>query len=151
MVAVDPHHRGDIEENFSVARERGSSVDVLAAEIVDPARTDFIDPEASVDFVGSVDAVRLYRSPAGPAYSHARRTQASRADSFSGDITVTDAATGELLAEIRGMRLQYLEASPPNAASSASVARACASASVSPSVSASGTSGKRTCQAASSL
>lgn len=65
--------------------------------------------ERDAFLLGSVDAVRLYGAPAGPKFSHARRTSIARTDSFAGDITVTDAVTGALLAEIRGMRLQYLE------------------------------------------
>lgn len=64
--------------------------------------------------LGGIDEVRYYRRPGTEVWSHARLVPTDRADSFAADLAIRD-DDGDLLAEMRGLRLQYLAGHAPTA------------------------------------
>lgn len=68
--------------------------------------------EEGVFVLGGIDEVRFFDRPATSMYSHARLLPATRADSFSADIDIRG-DDGRLLAQMRGLRLQYLAGHAP--------------------------------------
>ncbi|MCX4561594.1 SDR family NAD(P)-dependent oxidoreductase [Streptomyces phaeochromogenes] len=68
--------------------------------------------EEGVFVLGGIDEVRFFDRPATSMYSHARLLPATRADSFSADIDIRGDG-GRLLAQMRGLRLQYLAGHAP--------------------------------------
>ncbi|WP_327365122.1 polyketide synthase [Streptomyces sp. NBC_01217] len=69
------------------------------------------DPEGVFVF-GGIDEFRTYHRPGHEVFSHVRLVPTTRGDSFAADIRMAD-ASGRLLAEIRGARLQYLAGHAP--------------------------------------
>ncbi|WP_329557601.1 SDR family NAD(P)-dependent oxidoreductase [Streptomyces sp. NBC_00696] len=68
--------------------------------------------EEGVFVLGGIDEVRFFDRPATSMYSHARLLPATREDSFSADIDIRG-DDGRLLAQMRGLRLQYLAGHAP--------------------------------------
>jgi acyl transferase domain-containing protein/NAD(P)-dependent dehydrogenase (short-subunit alcohol dehydrogenase family)/acyl carrier protein len=71
------------------------------------ARPDVASGQDHVFVLGSIDEMRLYRRPSDQLYSHARLVPTNRGDSFAGDIRILDPGARPV-AELRGLRLQYL-------------------------------------------
>ncbi|WP_306215900.1 polyketide synthase, partial [Actinoplanes sp. RD1] len=76
------------------------------------ARADIAPGADHVFVLGGIDEVRIYAAPGPMMLSHARLTPSIRADSFAGDITITD-PSGTVIAELLGLRLQYLAGVAP--------------------------------------
>ncbi|MGH3719142.1 MAG: KR domain-containing protein [Pseudonocardiaceae bacterium] len=76
------------------------------------ARPDVASDQDHVFVLGSIDEVRLYRRPTDQLYSHARLVPIERDDSFAGDIRILDPSERPV-AELRGIRLQYLAGQAP--------------------------------------
>ncbi|MFE7076293.1 SDR family NAD(P)-dependent oxidoreductase [Streptomyces sp. NPDC057620] len=68
--------------------------------------------EEGVFVLGGIDEVRFFGRPTASMHSHARLLPAPREDSFSADIDIRD-DDGRLLAQMRGLRLQYLAGHAP--------------------------------------
>ncbi|WP_326718859.1 SDR family NAD(P)-dependent oxidoreductase [Streptomyces sp. NBC_00243] len=68
--------------------------------------------EEGVFVLGGIDEVRFLGRPTHSMYSHARLLSATREDSFSADIDIRS-EDGRLLAQMRGLRLQYLAGHAP--------------------------------------
>ncbi|MGE6733134.1 type I polyketide synthase [Streptomyces sp. NPDC059900] len=68
--------------------------------------------EEGVFVLGGIDEVRFFGRPSTSMHSHARLLPAPREDSFSADIDIRD-DDGRLLAQMRGLRLQYLAGHAP--------------------------------------
>ncbi|MFF1676167.1 SDR family NAD(P)-dependent oxidoreductase [Streptomyces sp. NPDC058256] len=68
--------------------------------------------EEGVFVLGGIDEVRFFEKPATSMYSHARLLPTTREDSFSADIDIRG-DDGRLLAQMRGLRLQYLAGHAP--------------------------------------
>ncbi|MFE9611845.1 SDR family NAD(P)-dependent oxidoreductase [Streptomyces sp. NPDC006012] len=84
-----------------------ASCHVMAA-----ARPRTVAGEEGVFVFGGIDEYRSYHRPGTEVFSHARLVPAERTDSFAADIHIRD-ASGRLLAEMRGARLQYLAGQAP--------------------------------------
>ncbi|MGA5452718.1 type I polyketide synthase [Streptomyces umbrinus] len=68
--------------------------------------------EEGVFVLGGIDEVRFFDRPTPSMYSHARLLPATREDSFSADLDIRG-DDGRLLAQMRGLRLQYLAGHAP--------------------------------------
>ncbi|WP_033346040.1 type I polyketide synthase [Catenuloplanes japonicus] len=77
------------------------------------ARPDVAPGAEHVFVLGGIDEVRIYASPGGKVFSHATLIPCERTDSFAGDITIMD-ESGTVIAEMRGLRLQYLAGTAPD-------------------------------------
>ncbi|MEU2900748.1 SDR family NAD(P)-dependent oxidoreductase [Streptomyces sp. NPDC001273] len=69
--------------------------------------------EEGVFVLGGIDEVRFYQKPSASMFSHARLLPSSREDSFVADIDIR-ADDGPLIAQMRGLRLQYLAGHAPD-------------------------------------
>ncbi|MGH3867804.1 MAG: type I polyketide synthase [Pseudonocardiaceae bacterium] len=76
------------------------------------ARPEVSAGQDHVFVLGSIDEVRLYRRPADQLYSHAQLVPIDRDDSFAGDIRIVN-TDAQPVAELRGIRLQYLLGQAP--------------------------------------
>ncbi|MGW3647540.1 SDR family NAD(P)-dependent oxidoreductase [Streptomyces sp. NPDC000878] len=76
------------------------------------ARPLTVPGEEGVFVLGGIDEVRFFEKPTTSMYSHARLLPATREDSFSADIDIRG-DDGRLLAQMRGLRLQYLAGHAP--------------------------------------
>ncbi|WP_406500170.1 type I polyketide synthase [Streptomyces sp. NBC_00846] len=76
------------------------------------ARPLTVPGEEGVFVLGGIDEVRFFDRPAASMYSHARLLPATREDSFTADIDIR-ADDGQLIAQMRGLRLQYLAGHAP--------------------------------------
>lgn len=83
-----------------------------AAHMLVAARPDVVEGEDGAFVLGGIDRVLLHRGPGTDLWSHAVLRPEARADSFTGDIRVFD-TTGALVAELLGLRLQYLLGTAP--------------------------------------
>ncbi|WP_263167450.1 type I polyketide synthase [Streptomyces sp. SCSIO ZS0520] len=68
--------------------------------------------EEGVFVLGGIDEVRFYEQPPASLYSHATLLPSPREDSFVADIDIR-ADDGRLVAQMRGLRLQYLAGHAP--------------------------------------
>ncbi|WP_181785274.1 type I polyketide synthase [Streptomyces phytophilus] len=68
--------------------------------------------EEGVFVLGGIDEVRFHRQPSASLFSHARLLPSDREDSFAADIDIRD-DDGRLVAQMRGLRLQYLAGHAP--------------------------------------
>ncbi|CAM5594675.1 type I polyketide synthase [Streptomyces hirsutus] len=68
--------------------------------------------EEGVFVLGGIDEVRFYQQPPTSLFSHARLLPSPREDSFVADIDIR-ADDGRLIAQMRGLRLQYLAGHAP--------------------------------------
>ncbi|MFW6718569.1 SDR family NAD(P)-dependent oxidoreductase [Streptomyces sp. MAR4 CNY-716] len=68
--------------------------------------------EEGVFVLGGIDEVRFHQQPSASLFSHARLRPSARADSFTADIDIR-ADDGSLVAQMRGLRLQYLAGHAP--------------------------------------
>ncbi|MDQ0601967.1 acyl transferase domain-containing protein/NAD(P)-dependent dehydrogenase (short-subunit alcohol dehydrogenase family)/acyl carrier protein [Streptomyces canus] len=68
--------------------------------------------EEGVFVLGGIDEVRFYQQPPAALFSHARLLPSPREDSFAADIDIRD-QDGRLIAQMRGLRLQYLAGHAP--------------------------------------
>jgi phthiocerol/phenolphthiocerol synthesis type-I polyketide synthase C len=62
--------------------------------------------------LGGIGEFRLYGRPGPEVWAHSRLLHAARADSFTGDVEIRS-PDGRLIAEFRGLRLQYLLGTVP--------------------------------------
>ncbi|MFI0942731.1 type I polyketide synthase [Streptomyces sp. NPDC021020] len=72
------------------------------------------DPD-NVFVLGGIDETRFYDRPGTELYCHAVLVPSDRDDSFTADLVIRD-PHGGLLAEMRGLRLQYLAGTAPREA-----------------------------------
>ncbi|WP_415942021.1 type I polyketide synthase [Streptomyces sp. 067-1] len=68
--------------------------------------------DEGVFVLGGIDEVRFYQRPSAQLFSHARLLPSPREDSFVADIDIR-ADDGALIAQMRGLRLQYLAGHAP--------------------------------------
>nr|WP_127891569.1 type I polyketide synthase [Streptomyces sp. S10(2018)] len=68
--------------------------------------------DEGVFVLGGIDEVRFYQRPPASLFSHARLLPSAREDSFTADIDIR-ADDGRLIAQMRGLRLQYLAGHAP--------------------------------------
>ncbi|MBK3562672.1 type I polyketide synthase [Streptomyces sp. MBT62] len=68
--------------------------------------------EEGVFVLGGIDEVRFYEQPTTSLWSHARLLPATREDSFTADLDIRG-DDGQLIAQMRGLRLQYLASHAP--------------------------------------
>ncbi|MFI6551365.1 SDR family NAD(P)-dependent oxidoreductase [Streptomyces prunicolor] len=68
--------------------------------------------EEGVFVLGGIDEVRFYEQPTTSLWSHARLLPATREDSFTADLDIRG-DDGQLIAQMRGLRLQYLAGHAP--------------------------------------
>ncbi|AUH43396.1 type I polyketide synthase [Streptomyces sp. CMB-StM0423] len=68
--------------------------------------------EEGVFVLGGIDEVRFHQQPSASLFSHARLRDSAREDSFTADIDIR-ADDGRLVAQMRGLRLQYLAGHAP--------------------------------------
>jgi acyl transferase domain-containing protein/NAD(P)-dependent dehydrogenase (short-subunit alcohol dehydrogenase family)/acyl carrier protein len=68
--------------------------------------------DEGVFVLGGIDEVRFHQQPPASLFSHARLLPSPREDSFVADIDIR-ADDGRLIAEMRGLRLQYLAGHAP--------------------------------------
>ncbi|WP_329182758.1 type I polyketide synthase [Actinacidiphila glaucinigra] len=80
------------------------------------ARPLTVPGEEGVFVLGGIDEVVFHQQPPASLFSHARLLPAPREDSFSADIDIR-ADDGRLIAQMRGLRLQYLAGHAPAALS----------------------------------
>uniref|UniRef100_UPI0028D42155 type I polyketide synthase n=1 Tax=Streptomyces kroppenstedtii TaxID=3051181 RepID=UPI0028D42155 len=76
------------------------------------ARPLTVPGEEGVFVLGGIDEVRFYQQPPASLFSHARLLPSAREDSFVADIDIR-ADDGRLIAQMRGLRLQYLAGHAP--------------------------------------
>ncbi|WP_230193476.1 type I polyketide synthase [Streptomyces coriariae] len=76
------------------------------------ARPLTVPGEEGVFVLGGIDEVRFYQQPSASLFSHARLLPSPREDSFVADIDIR-AEDGHLIAQMRGLRLQYLAGHAP--------------------------------------
>ncbi|MFI8093264.1 SDR family NAD(P)-dependent oxidoreductase [Streptomyces sp. NPDC086080] len=76
------------------------------------ARPLTVPGEEGVFVLGGIDEIRFYQQPPASLFSHARLLPSPREDSFVADIDIR-ADDGRLIAEMRGLRLQYLAGHAP--------------------------------------
>ncbi|WP_431948507.1 type I polyketide synthase [Actinacidiphila sp. bgisy167] len=76
------------------------------------ARPLTVPGEEGVFVLGGIDEVVFHQQPPASLWSHARLLPAAREDSFSADIGIR-ADDGRLIAQMRGLRLQYLAGHAP--------------------------------------
>ncbi|MFF8481889.1 SDR family NAD(P)-dependent oxidoreductase [Streptomyces antibioticus] len=76
------------------------------------ARPLTVPGEEGVFVLGGIDEVRFYQQPPAALFSHARLLPSPREDSFVADIDIR-AEDGRLIAQMRGLRLQYLAGHEP--------------------------------------
>ncbi|MGA5461004.1 type I polyketide synthase [Streptomyces cellulosae] len=76
------------------------------------ARPSTVPGEEGVFVLGGIDEVRFYQKPPASLFSHARLLPSPREDSFVADIDIR-ADDGRLVAQMRGLRLQYLAGHAP--------------------------------------
>ncbi|MET9565792.1 type I polyketide synthase [Streptomyces tauricus] len=76
------------------------------------ARPLTVPGEEGVFVLGGIDEVRFYQQPPASLFSHARLLPSAREDSFVADIDIR-ADDGRLIAQMRGLRLQYLAGEAP--------------------------------------
>ncbi|MDG5808823.1 type I polyketide synthase [Streptomyces ossamyceticus] len=76
------------------------------------ARPLTVPGEEGVFVLGGIDEVRFYQQPPASLFSHARLLPSPREDSFVADIDIR-AEDGRLIAQMRGLRLQYLAGHAP--------------------------------------
>ncbi|WGD39101.1 type I polyketide synthase [Streptomyces cathayae] len=76
------------------------------------ARPLTVPGEDGVFVLGGIDEVRFYQRASVSMFSHARLLSSPREDSFVADIDIRD-DDGHLVAQIRGLRLQYLAGRSP--------------------------------------
>ncbi|GHH92970.1 type I polyketide synthase [Streptomyces capillispiralis] len=77
------------------------------------ARPLTVPGEEGVFVLGGIDEVRFHERPSASLYSHARLLPSPREDSFVADIDIRD-TDGRLIAQMRGLRLQYLAGHAPD-------------------------------------
>ncbi|MEV6974449.1 type I polyketide synthase [Kitasatospora sp. NPDC093806] len=82
------------------------------AHAVAAARPATVPGQDNVFVLGGIEEIHLYRSPGTRLWSHARLVPVERADSFAAELTIRD-DDGEVIAEVLGIRLQYLAGSAP--------------------------------------
>lgn len=68
--------------------------------------------DEGVFVLGGIDEVRFYQQPPASLFSHAKLLPSPREDSFTADIDIR-ADDGRLIAQMRGLRLQYLAGHAP--------------------------------------
>lgn len=68
--------------------------------------------DEGVFVLGGIDEVRFYQQPPASLFSHAKLLPSPREDSFAADIDIR-ADDGRLIAQMRGLRLQYLAGHAP--------------------------------------
>ncbi|MFI8489512.1 type I polyketide synthase [Streptomyces rubrogriseus] len=68
--------------------------------------------DEGVFVLGGIDEVRFYQQPSASLFSHARLLPSPREDSFTADTDIR-ADDGRLIAQMRGLRLQYLAGHAP--------------------------------------
>ncbi|MEU3855343.1 type I polyketide synthase [Streptomyces sp. NPDC029554] len=76
------------------------------------ARPLTVPGEEGVFVLGGIEEVRFYQRPPATLFSHARLLPSPREDSFVADIDIRD-EDGHLIAQMRGLRLQYLAGHAP--------------------------------------
>ncbi|MFD3625187.1 type I polyketide synthase, partial [Streptomyces sp. NPDC058698] len=76
------------------------------------ARPLTVPGEEGVFVLGGIDEIRFYQQPPASVFSHAKLLPSPREDSFVADIDIR-ADDGRLIAEMRGLRLQYLAGHAP--------------------------------------
>ncbi|TWD12858.1 acyl transferase domain-containing protein [Streptomyces sp. T12] len=76
------------------------------------ARPSTVPGEEGVFVLGGIDEVCFYQQPPASLFSHARLLPSPREDSFVADIDIR-ADDGRLIAQMRGLRLQYLAGHAP--------------------------------------
>ncbi|WP_326799366.1 acyltransferase domain-containing protein [Streptomyces sp. NBC_01808] len=89
-----------------------------AAHSLVAARPDIEEGQDHAFVLGGIDQVRIFRRPGTQLWSHCVLKPEAREDSFTGDVRILD-ETGALVADMTGLRLQYLQGHAPTPLASA--------------------------------
>ncbi|MEU3260724.1 acyltransferase domain-containing protein [Streptomyces albidoflavus] len=98
-------------DDWDAHRFHPAVLDAAAHSLV-AARPDIEEGQDHAFVLGGIDRVRIFRRPGTQLWSHCVLKPEPREDSFTGDVRILD-ETGALVADMTGLRLQYLQGHAP--------------------------------------
>ncbi|WP_019815654.1 type I polyketide synthase [Saccharomonospora saliphila] len=103
--------RTEIRAAFDQHHFHPAVLDAVAHSLA-AARPEVAPGQDAAFVLGGIEQARMYRRPDPDLWAHVVLTRSHRDDSFQGDISVFDGER-RLVAELRGLRLQYLAGHAP--------------------------------------